>query len=371
MNLAVGALKRRPSRFTTAAVILSLIAALVLLLGGLLDGLVSGATNALLRLPGDVIVYSATSDDSIARSRVDAALATNVEGVVGVQRVSPLAVSLFGARLPDRDDRELTNVAIFGYEIPPDGVPKPPGDGEAYADRSLEQSGFEEGMTVLVGPLRSPVKIVGWVEDLPYSGQGTLWASLGTWRTVMDANRPDAGFGPDQAQVLVVSVENPDNAAALTRAIDESTQGATSSLTLDGAANAIPGVSQQKSTFSQIIGVTIVIAVIVVALFFALLTVERIPLYGVLKAIGATSGRLFGGLLLQALVVTLVASLVGLSLAVMFSLLVPPGSVPFELSPARAVSSLGFLLLAAIIGCFFSLRRVLGIDPAAAIGGGS
>ena len=47
--------------------------------------------------------------------------------------------------------------------------------------------------------------------------------------------------------------------------------------------------------FNQIIGVTLVIAVVVVALFFALLTVERVGLYGMLKAIGARSRTLFGG----------------------------------------------------------------------------
>ena len=52
------------------------------------------------------------------------------------------------------------------------------------------------------------------------------------------------------------------------------------------AIDAIPGVEQQRATFNQIIGVTVVIAVVVVALFFALLTVERTGLYGVLKAIG-------------------------------------------------------------------------------------
>ena len=52
--------------------------------------------------------------------------------------------------------------------------------------------------------------------------------------------------------------------------------------------------------FNQIIGVTLVIAIVVVALFFALLTVERIGLYGMLKAIGARSRTLFGGVVVQA-----------------------------------------------------------------------
>ena len=47
------------------------------------------------------------------------------------------------------------------------------------------------------------------------------------------------------------------------------------------------------------------------ALFFALLTVERIGLYGMLKAIGARSRTLFGGVVTQAIVVTVIASVIG------------------------------------------------------------
>ena len=49
--------------------------------------------------------------------------------------------------------------------------------------------------------------------------------------------------------------------------------------------------------------------------------------------------------------------------------LIPPGAIPFVALPGRLVASAGYLLVAAVIGCAFSLRRVLRIDPASAIGG--
>ena len=52
--------------------------------------------------------------------------------------------------------------------------------------------------------------------------------------------------------------------------------------------------------FTSIIGTTFVVAGIVVALFFALLTIERAGLLGVLKAVGASSRTLVAGLTLQA-----------------------------------------------------------------------
>jgi putative ABC transport system permease protein len=371
VKIALLELRRRPSRFATATIILTLIATLLMLLGGLLDGLIDGATSAVKAQRGDVIVFSETAESSFLRSRIDPETRATVEAATGVAEVGGIGVAQLGARVPGNDARDLADVALFGYQIPPEGVPDPPAAGEAYADRSLESSGVREGMTLEVGPQRTPVKVVGWVDGLVYSGQGTLWTDADTWREVVNQNRPDAGVGDGVFQSLVVRAEPGTDPAQLARLIDRDTDGATESLTLTEAVNAIPGVEQQQSTFNQIIGVTVVIAIIVVALFFALLTVERTSLYGVLKAVGATSRSLFAGVVAQAVVVTLVASLIGGSLAVLLDLLVPPGGIPYMLLPARVISSILFLLVAAVIGCAFSLRRVLRIDPASAIGSGS
>lgn len=101
---------------------------------------------------------------------------------------------------------------------------------------------------------------------------------------------------------------------------------------------------------------------------FALITVERTPRYGLLKAIGASSGALIGGVAAQAVVITLIASAIGAGLAVLLDLLIPAGAVPFQLTAGRILSSSLIMLIAAVVGSAFSLRRVLRIDPASAIG---
>jgi len=165
-----------------------------------------------------------------------------------------------------------------------------------------------------------------------------------------------------------VRAANDADVAEVAAAIDAASAGATESLTITQAVDAIPGVEQQRSTFNQIIGVTIAIAVVVVALFFALLTVERLGLYGVLKAIGARSRTLFAGLVVQALVVTAGAVIIAGGLALLLDAAIPPGSIPLDISPRRILTSAVLLLGAAVVGCAFSLRRVLRVDPASAIG---
>ena len=169
-------------------------------------------------------------------------------------------------------------------------------------------------------------------------------------------------------QAIVVDTASAD-AEAVAGRIDDATDDATVTLTTVDASEAIGGVKEQRSTFNQIIGVTVLIAVVVVALFFVLLTVERTAMYGVLKAIGARSRTLFAGVLLQAMVVCLIAWSIGAVLAVVLDLVIPVGSIPFTISPASGLAVSGvFLVVAAAIGSVFSLRRVLRIDPAEAIG---
>ncbi len=367
MSIAVTELRRRPGRFVTATVILTLLATLLLLLGGLLDGLIAGSTGALSSQRADVVVYSADAEQSFPRSRITPEQRRTIEDTDGVGATGGIGVVQLGARVPGNAERDLVAVALFGYELAPDGVPDPPKAGTAYADRVLEASGVRVGQTLQLGPARTPVEIAGWVDGLAYAGQGTLWASTETWRTATAANRPDAQLGAGDVQALVVRADGVSPTTLATR-IDRATDDTTESLDLAAAVEAIPGVKEQRSTFNQIIGVTVVIAVVVVALFFALLTVERTALYGVLKAIGATSGRLFRGVVLQAVIVAAVAAAIGIAIAGVLDLLIPAGSIPFTLQPARVVSSVVFLLVAAVVGCAFSLRRVLRIDPASAIG---
>lgn len=365
MKLALRELVRKPGRFVTATVILTLIAVLLMFLGGLLDGLLRLSTGAIRAQSADVIVYSESSQSSFLRSRVEADDRAAIEAADGVDEVGGLGVVLLGARVPDNGPRDLANVAVWGYELPPTGVPEPPAPGEAYADELLQADGVELGDELLIGPARTPITVVGWVTDTAYNGSGGLWTDLATWRGVLAENRPDAVLADGVVQALAVSgAGDPADVAA---AVDAANDG-TYALTIDDAISAIPGVDEQSGTFNQILGVTVVIALVVIALFFALLTVERTALYGVLKAIGARSRTIFGGLVVQATAVTLIASAIAGVLVVVLDLLIPPGSIPLYVSVGRILLSVVLLLIAAVIGSAFSLRRVLRVDPASALG---
>ena len=366
MILALRELRRAPRRFVTATVVLTLLVVLLLLLGGLLDGLYLGSTGALRAQRADVIVYSADANDSIIRSRIDPGLRAQVAAVPGVTTVSGLGISLVGTTVPGRS--ALANTAVIGYEHALHGVPAPPPAGEAWADRRLAASGVRVGQTLEVGRGSVPVRVRGWVHDTNYLLQGTLWVEPSTWRQVQNTSRPDAYVAAGTFEVLAVSGTKPPR--QLAGDIDAATDGATKTLTKSDAVLSSPGTREQKSTFAGIIGVAFLVVGLVVALFFVLLAIERIPLYGVLKAIGASTARLAAGVITQAVTVSVVAFVVGGVITLGLAALLP-ANVPLLLEPSRAASTFLGLLAAAILGGMVSLRRVARADPVTAIGTGN
>lgn len=357
-------LRRRPSRFIVATVVLSFLSTLLLFLGGLLDGLYLGSTGAIRAQRGDVLVFSSGARDSFLRSRITDDIRAKVEAADGVDEVGGLGFVLLGAQVPG--ETELADVTIAGYEMPPNGVPLPPKDNQGIADSSLKDQGVGFGDTILVGPAESPITVVGFVDDTSFLQQGAVWVNLSTWRAVQNANRPDSAVADDVVQTLVVTGNSSDG-RNLSEVIDAATVESTSTLTVDEAVLALPGVKQQGQTFDQIIYSTFVVVLAVVGLFFSLLTIERIGLYGVLKAIGASTPRLFAGVVMQAVIVATISFLVGSLLAIGAAVALP-AKVPLQLIPSRFIFTFAGLLLAAVLGSAISLRRVTRVDPASAIG---
>jgi putative ABC transport system permease protein len=367
VRLAVRELLRRPSRFIVAGGALTLLTLLLLFLGGLLDGLFRGSTGALRIQQADGIVFDVDARRSLLRSQLDAEVGAAVDAVDGVAATGGLGVALLGLQVPDEE--QIADGAVIGYELGGGGLPEPPEPGTAWADRRLEGFGAEVGDVLLVGPAQEPLEIVGWVDDSNYLLQNGLWVEPDTWRRIQNANRPDAAVAADEFQALLVRVAGDADPAAVRAAIDGATAGRTETISIDDAVFSLPGIREQSATFGAIIYTTLFVVGLVVALFFALVTLERTSLYAVLKAVGTPDRELALGLVVQAVAVAAGAFVVGGLLTLGLAAAIP-AEVPLELTVGRAAFVAVGLVVTAVAGGLVSLRRIIRIDPASAIGTG-
>jgi putative ABC transport system permease protein len=343
---------------------LALLTVLLLLLGGLLDGLFLGSTGAFRSQDADVFVYSSDARESFLRSRIGPELRSDIEAVDGVESTGGLGVALVAGAVGDRDD--LLDVAALGYEAATERLPAPPEPGRGYADRMLRASGVERGEVVEVGPAAVPVEVVDFVDDSGYLLQGSLWVDADTWRAIQTSSRPDAAIADGVFQVVLVQGDGSLSAEDLAVRIDEQTDGDTTSLTRDEAVFSLPGTREQNSTFAALIGTTFFVVGLITALFFVLLTVERTRLFAAVKALGVPSSRLVLWSLVQAVIVAGGAFAVGLALTLPLAAAIPD-QIPLRLESGRAVSTLVILLVTAAVGSLLTLRRIIRIEPASAI----
>lgn len=205
--------------------------------------------------------------------------------------------------------------------------------------------------------------MVGITADSEYQLQPTMWTTVPTWRAMRDAVRPELRGQTDAINAIAVVTAPGADLAAISAAVPDTT-----ALTAQETALAIPGVEQQSSTLNSIIYTTLAVAALVVALFFALVVLEKRELFAALKALGASTGRLGRGVILQALIASALGVIIGTVIARLFGLIIP-AQVPTLFRTETLVTIAVFTLVAGVIGAVFSLRRIAKIDPATAIGG--
>jgi putative ABC transport system permease protein len=372
MRLALAEIRRRRSRWAAIVAAVAFIVFLVLVLAALADGLFLGATGALRSGDSDALVYSADGRLSLVRSELPVSLLAEVAEVPGVGDAGALGLLLATAAAETRE----FDIAVMGHTPGRAGEPTKLVEGRrpqvdeafvALADVSLRIEGVVIGDEVRVTGSDQPVEVIGFVEDARYLLADTLWVTLETWAALRFEVRPETRGLGSVAQAFAVRTEDGADPEAVAGAIDAAL-GVTETVTTEEAVLALPGVAQQESTFNAIIVVTFAVVGLVMALFFALITLEKRGQLAILKAIGSSNGFLVSGILLQGVIAATAGYVLGFGLSRLL-VLVLPAAVPVEFLPGTALLLLGATLLMGALGALFSFRRIVRIDPASALGG--
>ena len=365
MRLAWRELFRRPKSFAVPVGTLLLLALLLLYPSAILDGVVRDATAAMRNARADLVVYARDANGVILRSRVEPSVRADVSSLPGVAQVATFDVALFTGKIDGGDDPIGFAVLTSDDEIS-SAMPEP---GEAYADASLEgRAGLKEGSEISLGPFRVPVRVVGFTRGTNLLFSGGLVVDKSTWLAAYGQPPADDSSTVRTAasQALLVTLDPGVDTDEVAAAIDESTGNVTQTMTRSAAVQAMPGVKQQESTFGYIRIVTLVVALVVVGLFLSFVTLERAPLYAVMKALGASSRQIFFGMVGQVVFITDLALYA--AALVTWGLTSLPLDLPTEMRMVRFIETSIALRVAAVIGSALSLRRVVRVDPADAIG---
>jgi len=355
---------RRRFQFVLIALIVTLISYLVLMINGLGVGLNDLAGSALRNWDADGIAYSQAAGLSVIRSELGTETVERIAAAEGVEESAPLGY--VAANYRDAED-EIASAAFIGYDPGTIGEPDVI-NGEALspsqrdgllADKSfLKAAGLEVGDTVMVS-LRltsREFQIVGEIDEGAFFFQPAVYVLRSTWQELKYGTTE----GVPVASVVLLKGDNlPGMQGDGFEVVDKSTAFAN-----------IEGVEGQQSTVTALRWFGYLIGAMVIGVFFYVLTIQKVPQIGVLKAIGASDFFVFRQLLLQVLTLSVAGLAVSVPLAwateqALGSL---PDAVPIAFTTGTYVTTCLALLATAIIGALFSIRQVFKTDPIIALG---
>ena len=336
-------LQWRKRRFAIAIVGTGLVFAMTLVLTGLANGFRVEATRTVDSLQVDAFLVKSGATGPFLGSAAFPATA------LAPPRVSGEAPLVYGsATMPDGDSARSVNV--FGAPEGGPGIPvlsdgRPPSatDEVAVSDRMAERIGD----TVEIGSL--PLRIVGVVDDsTALGGQSNIFLTTAGAQKLLFSG-----------QSLITSMglrgtpgDLPDGFRIVDRA------GA-----IDDLLRALSGARQAMTLMA---GLLWVVAALIVGSMIYMSALERTRDFAVFKAVGVPTRSILAGLAMQAVIVAVLAALLGGILSVLLGPLFPMRvdipRIAFLLLPVVAIS-IG--VLASLAG----LRRAVTVDPALAFGG--
>lgn len=363
MNLATTEVKRAKLRFGLLTGAVALLVFLTLLLTTLSGALIGALVGALDGLRTDGLVYSDTARDNIAASRLPAATIEAVAGVPGVASAAGLGTLTTAAVV----DGEQIDMQVFGVDSTGPGAPSGLADGrlaEAPGEAAVDGGGVAIGDVIVLDPSGTQLTVVGLLRGAQFNAIPTAYTDLATYEQIVSLSFPGLPFVPINAVAFDIA-EGSDSASVLT-AIDNAVPG-TQAYTRADAVALIPGIDSITQSFGILVGLTFIIGIVVIGFFFLILTVQKLKAFTLLRAIGTTTGRLALSVSLQIAFVVLLASVIAVGLVLLAVQGLNTG-IPVTLEPATIIGTVLAVLVFSLLAGLLSIRRIVRIDPATAVG---
>lgn len=354
-------MRRSKLRFTLLTAAVSLLVFLVLLLSTLSGALISALIGAVEGLSAQGLVYTDTARDNIAASRLEPTAVEAVAKIPGVAEASGIGTFTTTTEVGG----ETLDLQIFGFTPDAPGAPTGLSDGRlpsAMGEVAVDGTSLEIGDEATL--LGIPVTVVGLLNGAQLNALPTAYMTIADYEAIVTAANPGLPFVPLNA--VAFNVDAGADPAAVADAITAGNSGLVG-YTLESAVAKIPGIESITQSFGILVGLTFVIAIVVIGFFFLILTVQKMRVFTLLRAVGATAPSLSGAVALQIGVVVVIASVVAVGLTLL-SLVGLSTGIPVRLNASLIVGTVVAVLVFSLLAGLLSIRRIARIDPASAVG---
>ena len=356
MFLAWSEIKKNKLRFLLITSILLLVSFLVFFLSGLANGLASMNREAVDTWKSDAIVLTEESDKSLYESLLDKDLADELDAE------ETAVISQMGSIA--NNGKVKTNVMLFGINkeefIKPEvseGDPTFYVQNGVVASDALKNDGFEIGDKLELSSSDTELTIVGFTEKARFNASPILYMKLNDVQKIKFGDAYTMNKNLVNAIVIKDKKWNDLSAPKNTEIIETET-----------FIEKLPGYTEQNLTVTYMIYFLFVISAAIVAIFLYVLTVQKISMFGLMKAQGISSAYLARSVIAQTFILALIGVVAGFGLSLLAGTFLP-AAVPIMFDiPTMIIYGL-ILIVVAILGAVISVWTIIRIDPLEAIGG--
>ena len=339
MNMGWKEIKKNKARFIILGSIVFLVSFLTLIISGLSNGLSQDNAALIKNLPEGTFYLNEDADETYNLSKID----EDVEEKLVEENEDATPMSIQMGFVDDKDDKQLSVafVTVKDTDLFPDVK-----EGEVILDESLKDKGVKVGDIVTNNQLSEDLKVTGFVEQEKFSHSPVAFINPTNYQEM---------YRMMEMQMVFVPEKN-----------HETEQSGVQAFSTKDFLNTIPSYSAEQLSLNMIVWFLVVISGMLFGIFFYMMNVQKIGLYGILKAIGVKTSALFKMMWTQMIIITIVALVLSIGFTQLFSMVAPDG-MPFHLPIVTSLQLAGVFVIIGFIGATLSGLQIKRIQPLQAI----
>lgn len=373
MFLALKELKHNKARFSLIIGILTLIIFLVLFLAGIAKGLSAATVSTVQNSKANYYILSDSADKLISRSSFTDDDVTNLNDSNDLIKLNENAtpINLFTSNFTMDSADKKTNIVYLAIDpsafLMPEVI-----DGntlnnnkEIVLNNSFKEDGIEIGDIIKDSSSDLELKVVGFTKNQMYGHMSVGVISLDTYKEMMTSA---TGKEYNNFQALAIDMDkSTENQDSLTSFVNDNLDKKVL-LTKSDVIKNVPGYSAEQGTIIMMLVFLLIISSFIVGVFFYITTMQKLPEFGVLKALGSKMSTLASSLTSQVFMLSVISMVIGNILTFALASMLP-ASMPFVLSSRDAALVSILFIVIALISSLFSIKKIRKVDAISAIGG--
>ncbi|MBY0121743.1 ABC transporter permease [Bacillus sp. S/N-304-OC-R1] len=339
MNMAWKEIKKSKVRFLILGSIVFLVSFLTFIISGLANGLSQDNAALIKDLPEGQFYMTKDSDKTFTLSRIP----NDIQDEVLTKEKEAVSFSIGMGFVNDAADKQQSVVFVTSTDSSLfQNVKK----GEIVLDDSMKDKGIKVGDVLTNNQYSGEFIVKGFVEQKKFSHAPVAYIHMDDFKEM---------YRTDEMQMLFIPGK--DSAKAV-----DGLQAFSNTQFL----NTIASYKAEQMSLNMIVWFLVVISGMLFAIFFYMMNVQKIGLYGILKAIGVKTSALFKMMWTQMLFITAIALSLSIGLSQVFNMIAPEG-MPFHLTPETTVQLSIVFLIIGFIGATLSGIQIKKVEPLQAI----